>query len=37
VGLKYKKYCIYNKEYSKEEYNRIVPEIIAQMIRDKEW
>ena len=37
VWLKYKNYCIYNKQYTKEEYNQIVPKIIAQMIRDKEW
>ena len=36
VWLKRKQYCIYNKQYSKEEYNKIVPEIIAQMIRDKQ-
>ena len=37
VWLKNKEYCIYNKEYTKEEYNQIVPEIIAQMIRNEEW
>ena len=36
IWLQNKSYCIYNKQYSKEEYNRIVPEIIAQMIRDKQ-
>ncbi len=36
VGLKYKKYHIFNKEYTEEEYNKVVPQIIAQMIRDKE-
>ena len=36
VWLKNKEYCIYNKQYSKEEYNQIVPQIIAQMIRDKQ-
>ena len=36
IWLKNKEYCIYNKQYTKEEYNKIVPEIIAQMIRDKE-
>ena len=35
IWLKDKSYCIYNKEYTKEEYNKIVPQIIAQMIRDK--
>ena len=37
VWLKRKEYCIYNKQYTKEEYNKIVPQIIAKMIRDKEW
>ena len=37
VGIQNKEYCIYNKEYSKEEYNQIVPEIIAWMIRNNEW
>ncbi len=37
VWLKNREYCIYNKQYTKEEYNQIVPQIIAQMIRDKEW
>ena len=36
VWLKYKNYCIYNKQYTKEEYNQIVPQIIAQMIRNKQ-
>ena len=36
VWLRDKEYCIYNKQYKKEEYNQIVPEIIAQMIHDKE-
>ena len=34
--LKNKEFCIYNNQYTKEEYNKIVPEIIAQMIRDWE-
>ncbi len=33
VWLKDKSYCIYNKQYTKEEYNRLVPEIIGDMIR----
>jgi hypothetical protein len=28
VGLRSKKYCIFNKQYSKEEYNELVPKII---------
>ena len=37
VWLKDESYRIYNKQYTKEEYNQIVPQIIAQMIRDEEW
>ena len=37
IWLKTKEYCVFNKEYSKEEYNKLVPEVIAQMIRDKQW
>ena len=33
VWLKDKSYCVYNKQYTKEEYNKIVPEVIAWMIR----
>jgi hypothetical protein len=31
VGLRYKEYCIFNKQYTKEEYNALVPKIIEQM------
>ena len=31
VGLRKKKYCILNKQYSKEEYEELVPKIIEQM------
>ena len=34
VGLSNKKYCILNKQYTKEEYNELVPQIISQMMRD---
>ena len=37
VWLRDKNYCIYNNQYTKDEYNQIVPKIIAQMIRDKQW
>lgn len=37
VGLKRKEYCIFNKQYSKEEYNSLVPQIIEQMRTDNEW
>ena len=36
VWIKNKEYSIYNKQYTKEEYNKIVPVIIAQMMRDKQ-
>ncbi len=31
IGLKKKKYCILNKQYTKEEYEGLVPKIIAHM------
>ena len=31
IGLRQKQYCIFNKQYSKEEYKQIVPRIIKQM------
>jgi len=31
VGLRHEKYCILNTQYSKEEYEKLVPKIIAQM------
>jgi hypothetical protein len=31
VGLRNKQYCIFNKQYSKEEYEKLVPRIIEQM------
>ncbi len=36
-GLTRKKFCIFNKQYSKEEYEELVPKIIAQMIKAGEW
>ena len=37
IGLKRKQYCILNKEYSKEEYEMLVPKIIAHMRKTGEW
>ena len=37
IGLKHKEYCIFNKQYSKEEYEKMVPKIIEQMISDNEY
>ena len=31
VGVQHKKYCILNKQYTKEEYNTLVPKIIQHM------
>ena len=36
-GLTRKKFCIFNKQYTKEEYEALVPKIIAQMQKNKEW
>ncbi len=37
VGLRHQKYCILNKQYTKEEYEELVPKIIAHMQRSGEW
>ncbi len=37
VGLCKKQYCILNKQYTKEEYGVLVPQIIAQMQSAGEW
>ncbi len=37
VWLKNKKYCILNKQYSKQEYEKLVPKIIEKMWTDEEW
>lgn len=37
VGLKKKKYCILNKQYTKEEYEKLVSQIIEYMQKTKEW
>lgn len=37
VGLKQKEYCILNKQYTAEEYEKKVAEIIEKMINDGEW
>ena len=37
VGLKHKEYCILNKQYSKEEYEELVPKIIEHMQKTGEW
>ncbi len=37
VGLRNASYCILNKQYTKEEYEVLVPKIIKKMIADGEW
>lgn len=37
VGLRKKEYCILNKKYSKEEYEKLVSKIIEHMQRTGEW
>jgi len=37
TGLKRREYCILNKQYSKEEYEQIVPKIIEHMKKTDEW
>jgi len=37
IGLNHSKYCIFNKQYSKKEYNEILPKIIRHMEKTGEW
>lgn len=37
IGLRRKKYCILNKEYSKEEYEALMPKIKEHMQKNGEW
>jgi len=37
VGVRQKKYCILNKQYSKEQYETLVPKIIDHMSKAGEW
>jgi len=37
AGLRHKEYCIFNKQYTKEEYELLVPKIIAHMQHTKEY
>jgi hypothetical protein len=36
-GLRRKRYCIFNKEYSKEEYEKLRSQIVKKMEKEKEW
>ncbi|TSC80470.1 MAG: Uncharacterized protein G01um101425_124 [Candidatus Peregrinibacteria bacterium Gr01-1014_25] len=37
VSLNHKKYCILNKQYTKEEYEALMPKLIEQMRQAGEW
>jgi hypothetical protein len=37
IGLKHAQYCILNKQYTKEEYETLVPKIIEHMQKTGEW
>jgi hypothetical protein len=37
IGLRHKKYCILNKQYSKDEYDKMVAKIIEHMQKTGEW
>jgi hypothetical protein len=37
ISLRDKKYCILNKQYTKEEYEELVPKIIEHMKKNNEW
>jgi len=37
IGLKHKKYCILNKQYSKEDYSEAKERLIAHMRNTEEW
>jgi hypothetical protein len=37
IGIQHGSYCILNKQYTKQEYEDLVPKIIEKMKRDGEW
>lgn len=37
IGLKQKQYCVLNKQYSREEYEELVPKIVEHMTKTGEW
>ena len=37
VGLRNKQYCIFNKQYAKEEYEALVPQLIGRMMESGAW
>jgi len=36
-NMHHQKYCILNKQYTQEEYEKLVPQIVENMIKDKEY
>ncbi len=37
IGLQKAQYCLFNKQYSKEEYENLLPKLIKKMQKDQEW
>ena len=37
AGLSHQEYCVFNKKYSKEEYEKLVCKIIEHMTKEAEW
>ena len=37
IGMRHNQYCIFNKQYSKEEYEEMVPRIVEHMEKNGEW
>jgi hypothetical protein len=37
IGLRHKRFCIFNREYSEEEYFALLPKIITHMQKTNEW
>ncbi len=37
IGLQHKQYCVLNTQYTKEEYEKLVPKIIEHMQKTGEW
>ncbi len=37
MGLKHKSYCILNKQYSKDEYEKLMPKIVEHLRQTDEW
>lgn len=37
IGLQHKQYCILNKQYTQQQYEKLVPKIIEHMKKTQEW